>query len=633
MDEGDCGAAEEARNDESRPAKRQRNFIARQACETCRTRKTRCDEDTPCSFCRSLGIECTYMERRPTKNETSMSMIFNTLKRMESKIDHLSDPVVPRTLPDVESIRGDLMGAPTDSPSHVESMASNRSFPSPQSQSTRHLTQPPGSSSILSFSAHQTIHWSGVQALLPTSLSSSVRALERSYPTHLESGRPPLVPIIRAPTAMPTVDWLASLSLSCVKDLSNAYFDTFNRVYPFVDRDFYFLNTLAVVVREGFGYDMESCLVLNIMALGCMGLKAFEEGGFDTSYHAATTPLIRQIMDEEISGLSFFNEARKRVGFCLCERDIQSCQYYLTSAMFFAQVMRPVDEWMMTNRAAVSCAAFWKCSPEPLDDWLADMYSRLFWSALLLETVIVQELELPPSGLKEWEDVVPLPKFTTYPSTSKSRPRNSDDSYYHYHFLAQIAHRIILSRIRDELYYSNPSTTLADELYHQLEQWRANLPEAIQYADDKRDPIYDCPADAVVDALLKTRYRVSIYHLGRPFLYKAIQNPSSVNETDLKMCSQALEFATNWPLILGDCARMKNFMPLKYFASGQMFGQLFIFHSFKNSPDGRLRDALPTGYELWCTKILRFISEFVESSPTMAKDFELLSTLYHLADV
>jgi hypothetical protein len=267
---------------------------------------------------------------------------------------------------------------------------------------------------------------------------------------------------------MPTGDWLSSLSLSCVKELSNAYFDTFNRVYPFIDRDYYFLNTLAVVVREGFGYDMESCLVLNIMALGCMGLKAFEEGGFDTSQHAPITPLIRRIMEEEFAGLSFFNEARRRVGFCLCERDIQSCQYYLSSAVFYAQIMRPVDEWMMTNRASASCAAFWKCPPKPLDEWVADMQSRLFWSALTLESVIVQELELPSSGLKEWEETVPLPKFITYPYVSKSRAQNSDDSYYHYHFLAQIAVRIILSRVREELYFSNPSTALAEELWHQL---------------------------------------------------------------------------------------------------------------------------------------------------------------------
>ncbi len=489
-------------HDDSRPAKRQRNFIARQvstespledystanhsrlvklavqrrrgAMKTCHVACVGVwGSNAPMSSANlpSMPVSRPFSLGRTdgftSRNETSMGMIFNTLRRMESKIDHLSIPTATRPSPEV-SHRSESNHAPIASPYSMEPVPSNRTLPSPQTQTSRPLTQPTASGSVLSFSAHRTIHWHGVHASLPPSLSSAIENLEITYPTHLESERPSLNPIIQAAATMPTGDWLSSLSLSCVKELSNAYFDTFNRVYPFIDRDYYYLNTLAVVVREGFGYDMESCLVLNIMALGCMGLKAFEEGGFDTSQHAPITPLIRHIMEEEFAGLSFFNEARRRVGFCLCERDIQSCQYYLSSAVFFAQIMRPVDEWMMTNRASVSCAAFWKCPPKPLDEWLSDMQSRLFWSALTLESVIVQELELPSSGLKEWEETVPLPKFTTYPYVSKSRAQNSDDSYYHYHFLAQIAVRIILSRVREELYFSNPSTALAEELWHQL---------------------------------------------------------------------------------------------------------------------------------------------------------------------
>lgn len=564
-----------------------------------------------------------------------MSMIFNTLKRMESKIDHLSVPDSPKSRQSrqrSEPLRREASRPLVESPYRMEAEArmSIASITSPQAQSAGILPPPPN---LLSFSAHQTVHWPGVVATLPSSLFSAAQSLERSYPTLLESGRPQLDPIIPAQASIPGPDWVASLSLSCVKDLSNAYFDTFNRVYPFIDRDFYFLRTLAVVVREGFGHDIESCLVLSIMALGCMGLRAFEEGGFDTSHHPSISLIVRHIMDEEVPGLSFFNEARRRVGLCLTERGIQSGQYYLVSAVFFAQLMRPVDEWMMTSRAALTSIAFFQCPPEDHDEWVADMQSRLFWAALVLETVIVQELELPPSRLKEWEDVVPLPKFTIYPYADKSRPQNSDDSYYHYHFLAQIAHRIILSRIRDELYNSNPSATLADELRHQLQQWRDNLPKAIQAPIGGDDMAFDCPADAVAVTLLEARYRISRFHLGRPFLYKAIQKPMSVNGTDLMMCAEALQYAMDWPLALDVCVRMKSFMPLKYFVSGQMFGQLFIFHAIKNSPNPRIRDTLPLGYEIWCTKMLRFMSELVESSPTLSKDFELVSALYHLPEV
>ncbi|RVX69874.1 hypothetical protein B0A52_05708 [Exophiala mesophila] len=595
---------DDVKDDDERPSKKARNFIARQ-----------------------VLIAPTLNGNLQSTNEVSMSMMFGTLRRMELKLDRLSSTT--QTPPSREDRDSPVTArAQAASPNHAESVRSIPSVLSPQSQSHRQpavTSKPP---SVLSFSAHRTIHWPGVTDCLPSKLVDITAALDRSYPTRFESDRTHLDPTIQPQLGLQAPDWLSTLGLSCVKEVSNAFFDTFNRVYPFIDRDYYFSSTLAQVVREGFGYDIESCLVLNVMALGCMGLKAFEEGGFDMPQRASLSPFVLRVMEEDMSGLSFFNEARRRIGFCLCERDIQSCQYYLTSAVFFAQTMRPVDEWMMTTQAATSCTAFWQCPPEPHDEWLADMHSRLFWSAILLETVIVQELELPASRLKEFEDIVPLPKFTAYPYISKSRARNSDDSYYHYHFLAQIAHRIILSRIRDELFYAKPSPTLADELRHQLEQWRHNLPKTLNYSDDTPDQSFTCPADAVVVALLYTRYRVSLFHLGRPFLFKAIQSPSTLTERDLAMCAESLQYAMDWPLTWDLCAKMKNFMPLKYFASGQMFGQLLIFYAFRHSPDSRLRELVPVEAESWCQRMLTFISEQAVSSPIIANDFKMLSFLY-----
>ena len=75
----------------------------------------------------------------------------------------------------------------------------------------------------------------------------------------------------------------------------------------------------------------------------------------------------------------------------------------------------------------------------------------------MYETILVQELDLPSSGLSALEDNVPIPKFIPFrpvrlSSVSSSVP-DPDDSYFHQcHFLAQIANRIILTRIRHSLY-------------------------------------------------------------------------------------------------------------------------------------------------------------------------------------
>jgi hypothetical protein len=482
----------------------------------------------------------------------------------------------------------------------------------------------------LSFSAHQTVFWEGIRSLIPTDLSTPQQDFEQEYHSRLELARPPLDLTTPVSATTRDTDWLSSLSLASVQELTNSYFNTFNRIYPLLDRDDYFQNILTPVIRKGFGCDIESSIMLNTMALGCMGLKASDEGAFDGTVRLTLNPpILEQIMEGPICGLTFFTEALKRFSTCVCLQDIQSCQYYMTAALFFIQIVRPADAWLMISRASPTFCTTLKF-PHLSDEWSTDMLSRLYWSALLMESVIVQELELPLSRLKEWQDVVPLPKFITYPRASQSRPRDeTDDTFYHYHFLAQTAHRIILSRIREELYCSNPSTTVAIELRHQLEEWDKNQPDLIKgSAVDASMKLDKCPAYIVAGSLLKMRYHVGIFHIGRPFLYKAIHHPILITDSDLKICADALSFAMNWPLAMEPCSKMHSFMPLRFFTASHMFGQLLIFYAIQRSPDARIRDLLPAGHELWCAQMLRYMSGVVDLSPVIAKDFELVSAMY-----
>lgn len=560
----------------------------------------------------------------------ALSTIETRMGRLENKVDNLSAQLSTTPYPAPPDVAFDACSALAENPCHLHPTNSIRSLVSPQTQSTPRAGTDSCLNSSPSFSAHQTVFWDGIRSLLPPDLATPQQGFVQEYHSRLELARRPLDLTTSVPATTGAADWLLSLSLASVQELVNSYFSTFNRIYPLLDRDAYFQNIFPPVVREGFGYDVESSLMLNTMALGCMGLKASHEGAFSgTLRQTRNSPILDQIMNEPICGLTFFNEASKRFSTSLCLHDIQSCQYYLTAALFFAQIMRPVDAWLMINRAASALITILKFPPLS-DEWSGDMWWRLYWSALLMESVITQELELPPSQLKEWQEVVPLPKFINYPQKSDSRSRGeADDVFYHYHFLAQIAHRIILSRIREELFCSNPSTNVAIELRHQLEQWDKNQPDLIKVtAVDASAELYKCPAHIVAVSLLKVRYYVGIFHIGRPFLHKAIHDPSLITNDDLKICADALSFAMNWPLATEPCVKMPSFMPLRFFIASQMFGQLLIFYAIQRSPDARIRDLLPTGYEIWCTQMLGYMSSVVDLSPAIAQDFELVSALY-----
>lgn len=75
-----------------------RAAIAAQACETCRARKSKCDEQRPkCSLCKRLNVECRYREPQPTKKDKSIEQMMTQLNRMEQKLNAIGTVVNPRS--------------------------------------------------------------------------------------------------------------------------------------------------------------------------------------------------------------------------------------------------------------------------------------------------------------------------------------------------------------------------------------------------------------------------------------------------------------------------------------------------------------------------------------------------------
>lgn len=90
------------------------------------------------------------------------------------------------------------------------------------------------------------------------------------------------------------------------------------------------------------------------------------------------------------------------------------------------------------------------------DEWMLDMQSRLFWITSMFEAVLSQELNLPPpSNSLQLEELIALPKFISAQDIASfgSFRYPGDDPFFHYHFLSQLAHRLILTRARNSLFH------------------------------------------------------------------------------------------------------------------------------------------------------------------------------------
>lgn len=129
-----------------------------------------------------------------------------------------------------------------------------------------------------------------------------------------------------------------------------------------------------------------------------------------------------------------------------------------------------------------------------------------------------------------------------------------------------------------------PPPPLVSELHHQLDQWRTSLPELIKFSEeDQSDVRPKSPAHAVADAMLRARYRIANFHIGRPFMsvflksfcpffimtnfihrYKALHRPETLSNYDLQACHDGLLSAMNWAQVMGINRTMMSCMPIKF---------------------------------------------------------------------
>ncbi|KAF2744848.1 hypothetical protein M011DRAFT_470151 [Sporormia fimetaria CBS 119925] len=641
------------------PHKRPRTFMATLACNNCRARKSRCDEGRPCGYCQASDLVCTYQAPKPTKKDQSMAVAINAIRRLETKIENLTTAVKASKVQQLP-VSGTQSNAST--PSHHSPLPaadaavsvfspaapSRASIPeavlSPLSVGTPGTLAPgPGQIINVSFSQHGVASWPAVKELLPPEFLAARAALPRDYFVELETSRPPLPFVSDSGMEQMTDSWLTALPLAAIKGLSDAYFAIFNRNTPVLDVFFYFSSTLSSAVNSEFGYDIETCLVLNVLALGCVAVKAHKEGNFPLpsgSSHMGdmfVRPDWYSLVEDGPPGLRFFNEARKRFGFLMCQHDLPAAQFHMLSTIYYAQILRPIDSWSTVNRASICCISILKRSESiDFEQWEGDMFSRVFWSALMYETIITQEFNLPLSGLLEYEAAMPIPKFTPCP-----RPKTSisgllidddDDSYFNFHFLAQAAHRILLTRIRNHLFSFaekpwSPAPSIVTEMRHQLEQWRSNLPGPLQFTDEEEVEDSRTPAQAIARAMLRSRYWIARFHMGRPFLYKALHFPQHMTHSEYGEISDSLRAGMYWPAVLGLCGQMRSAFPVKIGFCSQFFGQLLMFQVIARSPDPKLRATLPQGWQDWVQVMLNFVEDCGRDSPGVAQDAELLKLL------
>ncbi|KAJ5032444.1 uncharacterized protein L3040_009049 [Drepanopeziza brunnea f. sp. 'multigermtubi'] len=612
----------------------QRGAIASQACETCRSRKQKCDENRPkCGLCKRINLDCVYREPQPTKKDKTLVEILDKLKTLEGKIDRLP------TGQSHSSPAG--FGPPRAAPSSQPSFNSETEPTSYSTPSARQSQQAsPGSGRSQPYrhasAAHKILNWPAFQQLLLQVLPSSgdmkvvdndgknfivsMCNIQVPLPLDEQLQERPFVGMQTQATRTsggPRITFPA-LTRDTMHRLTAAYFDTFNFLYPFMDRRTFESDTLAKVCSEGFNGDVDSVIALMVFCLGEVAIESLtgnpiaEVNGLKSGIRGGTS--------NRPPGLALFNEARKCLGFVLCGHQLENVQIFCLTALYYQSCARHADFWRMTAMSAQACHILVSCNVIDWNTPKGDLTRRAVWHCIIMETALHMELDLPLTGILDLGD-----RATNFEA----------------HYASSLALRRLCSSLNASIHdslsnsdtpsadeYDGPSAATLKQLSGQLTQWRGMLPPNLQWAEDdpaafpspqtgtdlrfsqsvdpnlsavrgfQKSQLFSADLSSeptqyrfvydVQVAILRTRYYYAKYMVFRPFVYKALHFPEHMTQEDAEGVAECLRSCLKWPIAMSPTSRHKRLIPYLFCWSQTFLSILLIFYLTQHNP--MLRD-------------------------------------------
>ncbi|KAI1373661.1 hypothetical protein F4677DRAFT_428776 [Hypoxylon crocopeplum] len=685
-------------------SRKERGAIAAQACESCRQRKQRCSEERPrCATCQRMNLECKYREPQPTKKDKTLVEILERLKSLEGGLRNLDGKV--------ESLnaRGTLplsIYGPIQSNNPPSTLDTSRSGPWPAAnvhlQASSITSATPRDVQYVS-ATHKMLSWPFIQQILENKVPNvDLASLEKdgaamllglqgrisSLPTNIFESLNIGSEGTSLPMQVPSggqVDGIQAGGLSmnweAMQRLTKPYFDTFNLIYPIMDRQVFQTEVLPAIASRGFDESSSSTLACLVFALGEVAISAVQ--GAPVGTRKGRPSGIRGGTLERPPGLLFFNEARKRMGFNLTECSLENVQIFSLAAIYYGTCCHHLEFWRMTTSASLACQALLTSNPEELTTHRGDLVRRAFWHCSIMETCLNMELNLSRTGLDKLEALVGLPDFSG--SFSEEDYIGNQASHFQEHFASQI----VLRRLSVEFHTTltnafgptnipietlSPATVMMKQMAAQLDQWRGLLPVYLRWEEDSPGA-FSNPAEGLYDdqqmysppvpdlhtnfmftadldnppvnyphavdiqaASLRTRYYYVKYLIYRPFIFKALHHPEAMTRDDAEGVAECLRAMLKWPITMSPTCFHKRLIPCLFFWSQNLLGILLILHLTQQVPIlARIRTSLMgTKFDqdanetaLLC---IEWIRDLKDTDATALWCWEILKGIYSLGD-
>lgn len=285
-----------------------------------------------------------------SRKDKTLVEILDRLTSLEGKVDRLSTATRSPAPPGF----GPPQPSPSSQPSFNTEVDDNSPFLVSQQLSQQAEQEELGGDNKGQTIRHvcgsfKMLAWPAIQHLLLRSLSSDLgdlRSLEQEGSTFLLrlEERTPNLPMDDTLQTRPFIGMQSQatrnmgatrvtfpgISRELMYRLAVTYFDTFNILYPLLDRETFISDTLTRVDSEGFDADTDSVIALLVLALGELAMGG--SYGDPIEVYKGRPSGIRGGTLSKPPGLAFFNEARTRIGFIMTECELETVQIFSLAA-------------------------------------------------------------------------------------------------------------------------------------------------------------------------------------------------------------------------------------------------------------------------------------------------------------
>ncbi|KXJ85817.1 hypothetical protein Micbo1qcDRAFT_47442 [Microdochium bolleyi] len=478
------------------------------ACEVCRSRKSRCDGTKPkCKLCLELGAECIYREPG-IKLDAGDKLILERLSRIESLLqmsmvnNHAGGVHIAQDSPPISSgtaLSGENIMVPGAQGNFGSNMSINGFGTWASTAAGTNISTMP---KVHTSAALHLLQWPLIRDLVS-------RPYDPQIMLQLEMAREPLNNLAKTPC----------VDLSNTNAYIEAYFERVNIWYacvnPYTWRSHY-----RMALSTGFREGAESCIVLLVLALGQASLRG---------------SISRVVPQEDPPGLQYFTAAWSLLPGMMTANTVLAAQCHLLAAAYLFYLVRPLEAWNLLCTTS-SKLQLLLMNPGRVPEDQKELVERIYWNSLLFESDLLAELDLPHTGVVQFEENVGLPGGF---QGDEAEAVGRDELWY---FLAEIALRRLLNRVSQLIYSKDSlaSTTslepVVGELDFQLTQWYESLPAALQF------PFTRAPLPDPAQTVLRLRFFACRTLIYRPYILAVLDNEHAVLDPAVREnCHKCLE--------------------------------------------------------------------------------------------